>query len=322
MENDEENKPGRFKSAGLLFLIGTLLGFLYSVGVLFVTPKKYESTSIIQFRPPPEAAGQFDERAIATEAAILASPETMKEVAQSLELPREWEMDRDDVVTSLTSIVEVEPNDEGDLFEVTVIHPNPATARSIAKEVPIAYARRKKGEQRRVAEQELKELAKTILEQQDLIDESRDHLRMVVRESGHPNVKKEPMTRKDYLAFINGLSKDDRATKKVDLSLFEKAREDLDEKEETLELLAQKRIETKLKTSRLYEPIIIHGEAKHPRLAVFPNVSLGLLWGLGKGVVFGLVLVLSAVLFKRASKDKSESPEPREERPSDPADVW
>jgi uncharacterized protein involved in exopolysaccharide biosynthesis len=322
MENDEENKPGRFKRTGVLFLMGTLLGFLYSVGVLFVTPKKYESTSVIQFRPPPETAGQLDERAIATETAILASPKTMKEVSYSLNLPMKWSMDVDDVVTTLTNIVKIEPGGEGDLFEISVRHARADFSYLIANEVPLAYATRKKDERRQIAQQEATMLAKMLLEQRDLINESRANLRTIVHKSGLPRVDEESLTRKGFLAFFDGLPEDERAKRGAELVIFEEARKDLDAKEKTLEFLEQKRIETELKTSLIHEPIIIHGEAEQPRSAVFPNIGLGLLWGLGKGLIFGLVLVLSAALFKRATRGTSDVPEPRGERPSDPADVW
>ncbi len=56
-----------------MVLVGIALGFAYSLVVLFIMPKKYESSTIVEFRKPPEALAE-DEWSVANEVALMTSP--------------------------------------------------------------------------------------------------------------------------------------------------------------------------------------------------------------------------------------------------------
>ena len=89
-----------------------------------------------------------------------------------------------------------------------------------------------------------------------------------------------------------------------------------------MQRLKQQKIEENLKISHVYEPIVIRGKAVKPRAAVFPNVTLELWWGLGKGLILGVFLVLARALLKRATRGNGPAPETRKAAPADPADIW
>ncbi|MEJ6561819.1 MAG: hypothetical protein QNL77_02855 [Akkermansiaceae bacterium] len=110
------------------------------------------------------------------------------------------------------------------------------------------------------------------------------------------------MGRDNFMAFWNDLPSSEQEEKAGELEGFERAHEKLKKEREALVLLERREIEAELKRSRVYEPIMIHGRAMLPRSAVFPNVTLELCWGLGRGAVFGVVVVLAARLWKRATK--------------------
>ena len=93
MSSEEISESKCFANAGWLFLLGLVLGLVYSVVVLSITPEMYESSSQVEFKFPGDKAKNVDQGAQETEAAIMSSQATLEVVFADLNLEDKWGME-------------------------------------------------------------------------------------------------------------------------------------------------------------------------------------------------------------------------------------
>ncbi len=135
-----------------VILLTFLLVFMTAAVITSVIPEKYESTSVVQVHPSTIAITPFRGQSsvnpgsnmtaqyLQNEFETIIAPETLKKAAQMAQLPAQWEMDMDAVVSMLEGIVETTPRRGTDFIEINVRHASASDAKDIAEAVAEAYA--------------------------------------------------------------------------------------------------------------------------------------------------------------------------------------
>ena len=114
-----------------LFAIPLIL-FLAGGVVLYLTPTKYQSKAVFEYR---------GSRTPAEAAALLKSRNVQVDVADTLQLTQQWGYDRETVQTVLSTITETQIDPSSGQIEVSVTHTEKDSARDIAAELPKALDR-------------------------------------------------------------------------------------------------------------------------------------------------------------------------------------
>ncbi len=318
MSQDFVKSKTRGKSLWII-LITTILGFLYSVVVLTISPKKYESSVVVELKSTgvqEETSGQTD---LATFAGVITSGETMKEVAEALDLSSDWKMERDHVLMNLAQIVKVEPEEDSNFMRISVRHANPDTARDIANEIPFSYTKRlKKNRDAGFAKRVLK-LDELILRKEDVLEEYFKDLGTIARSSGIDHVEARDLTLGMFQKAFQTLPESEKAERMVTVR---KILEESEAARSAILLFRDERNQVELASTLPFEPLKIQTEAKRSYTASDPHITMGLAWGAGKGLVFGLVLALAAHFFLQSNKEDQEDSDPVRKKTPDPADVW
>lgn len=181
-----------------VILLTLLLVFMTAAVITYVMPKKFESTALIEVKPRGRLLSPFGvlgndtsgvtrmtPRFFETEFEKIRSNKSLEKVAEKLDLPRKWRMDKDDVVQTLKYRVVTTQNQRGtDLISIKARHMNKDDARDIAAEVARAYRDYRKEIEERDSDRALTELSKAVQEQEDKVEEKRKTLSNIVREKG------------------------------------------------------------------------------------------------------------------------------------------
>jgi hypothetical protein len=318
----EKKECGR--TALWMVLVGMAIGFAYSVVILFLTPKKYESSTIVEFCKPPEAASE-DEWSVANEVALITSPKLLMEVNEALNLCEQWQMDADQVVMVLTAITKVEAVDESDFQKITIRYASPEIAKDIACEFPKSYSRKKAAERRQKLVWKKSNLEAQIIGREDLVYDAGRSLRELLGGVGLVLSSGDQLERTTLADFYQSHPEKKAAAQAVDLDQYNAAWRDYASKQDTLKILQKERGKAILGETEPHVPLKVHGKAVRAKIAVFPNITEGLYWGLLKGLIFGLVLGALTLLFFKMKKGEEEEEEEvidSREREPDPADTW
>jgi capsular polysaccharide biosynthesis protein len=196
----------RQNSGGWLVLLLVLplicggIGFLAGAVIAYVSPKKYESRALVQVsqerisvdsRGLPELASQQGAsfQFLATEVAVITSRATLERVVERLDLAARWNLPPDQVVDLLSSLVTVERIPDTDLLTIRVRHTNAQDARDLAEAVAEAYADRRTERETDRAEQALQALDEELRKQEDVVEEKRKVLDIIVQGGGFPYVR-------------------------------------------------------------------------------------------------------------------------------------
>ena len=191
----------RQNSGGWLVLLLVLplicggIGFLAGAVIAYVSPKKYESRALVQVSPErisvdsrglPELASQQGAsfQFLATEVAVITSRATLERVVERLDLAARWNLPPDQVVDLLTGLVTVERIPDTDLLTIRVRHTNAQDARDLAEAVAEAYAARRTERETDRAEQALQALDEELRKQEDVVEEKRKVLDIIVQGGG------------------------------------------------------------------------------------------------------------------------------------------
>lgn len=314
----EKRKGGR--TALWMVLVGIPIGFTYSLVILFISPQKFESSTIVEFRKPPAALAE-DEWSVANEVALITTPKLFKDVSEELNLSQKWEMESDSVVIILRSITEVEAVDESDFQKITIRHASPDIVRDLAHEIPRSYSRSKRAERRLKLDLEQSIIEKQILSREDLVDDAERSLQELLGNVGLVLPSGEQLERTTLADFYQSHPEKKNAAQAVGLEQYEAAWRESASQQDHLKSLQKERGRAILGETKPHVAIVVHGEAVRPKMAVFPNYEEGLWWGLLKGLIFGLVLGALTLLFFKMKKGEEEVTRPRE-RDSDSADTW
>ena len=181
-----------------VILLTFLLVFMTAAVITSVMPEKYESTSVVQVHPsmitisPTGHSGQASIGSVMTrsymenEFETINAPETLRQAAETLDLPRLWSKDMDDVVLELRKMIRTNPRRGTDFIEITVRHSKPEEAKEIADAISTAYVKRRNDEERKRAEEALEALDDELTLQGDLVQEHRKELTVLIQQYGIP----------------------------------------------------------------------------------------------------------------------------------------
>jgi succinoglycan biosynthesis transport protein ExoP len=181
-----------------VILLTLLLVFMTAAVITYVMPKKFESTALIEVKPRGRLLSPFGvlgndtsgvtrmtPRFFETEFEKIRSNKSLEKVAEKLDLPRKWGMDKDEVVKLLKLKIVATQNQRGtDLISIKARHMNKDDARDIAAEVARAYRDYRKEIEERDSTRALTELSRAVQDQEDKVAEKRKTLSNIVREKG------------------------------------------------------------------------------------------------------------------------------------------
>jgi uncharacterized protein involved in exopolysaccharide biosynthesis len=266
--------PAKSSSRGCLLYSGIvivtfLLVFLTACVITYVMPKKFESTALVQVRPAAHQKGPITPQYLATEFQVMRANLTLKLVVQNLALTTRWNMREEDAIAVLQGIVDAQNIRGTDLIQIKVKHTDPEQARDIAKEIYLAYKKRREYNERKFIEDSLKELEKAIFDQADVVEEKRKQLDNILsRSNGNANDPTVLEVQKEF---------------------------------ETQTILLDK-MKEKLFIERIdATPYLLncelHEEPLLPQYPSSPNVTLNLILGAVSGLLLGLFFALLVRLF-------------------------
>ncbi|BDS08310.1 hypothetical protein NT6N_33500 [Oceaniferula spumae] len=137
--NVSQPKRGMFRRFWWMFLVMIPVGVLFGIGAgsiyAYVTPKKYESNTIIEIKRPP---GDFTSSvSLSTSIAALSARETLSDVSSSLDLEQRWKLNEDQVINRLESMIVASQRRGTDLIELKVRGSNRVDNMEIANRIPM-----------------------------------------------------------------------------------------------------------------------------------------------------------------------------------------
>jgi len=124
----------------LAAVAGPVIGLFVAAVMTYMMPKHYESTAMVQVVEDPRVAAL---PSLPTECKVIKTQKTLELVSEALELPTRWGMDRDQVLASLMTMIDVRNIPGTDLIVIKVRHTNAEDARDVAMEAAKAYRARR-----------------------------------------------------------------------------------------------------------------------------------------------------------------------------------
>ncbi len=177
-----------------VILLTLLLVFMTASVITYVMPPKYESFATIEVKPPertqplgtlagdkgPTMTPQF----FGTEFEKIKSRNSLTRVVEKLDLEKKWDMGSEQALATLKGIVKTQNIRGTDLISITVRHRKKEDARDVAFEVARAYKAYRTDLEGESLEKTISELNKAVREQVDHVEERRNVLTTITRDSG------------------------------------------------------------------------------------------------------------------------------------------
>ncbi|MGE9271419.1 MAG: GumC family protein [Verrucomicrobiales bacterium] len=178
-----------------IILLTFLLVFMTALVITYVTPKKYESTAVLQVRPRgasvevlpgvvSQTSAGMTQAFFPTEFEVIRSQKTLDLVIDGLNLTNHWQMEAEEVREQLRGMIDAQNIRGTDLIEVRVRAGNPTDAKMIADHVSEAYRMRRTELENQRSDEALIELKDAVLAQEDLVEEKRKVLTQLIRNEG------------------------------------------------------------------------------------------------------------------------------------------
>lgn len=281
--------------------VGMILGLFVAGVITFFMPRSFDSEGIIEVTQPPSIAPpekRLKPRSFSElEVGRIADPDILGIVADALELPAAWTMQRDEVVRELRKSVTCKMIPDTNLISVRVNCGKKQDARDIALEILGRY-------HERASRPSDPEMAKTLSELREQIHEQ--NLRVSASRDAIPS-RPSTFGAVDGLDDLNGEAEFEKNVRLL---------EDLEKKMQVLE----KSILPTLPT------ITLHQLPQIPEKVASPNVRLNLLIGLSAGLVASPLLTLPVVALVNRRRQRRiiepAPPPPPPEKTVSPEDEW
>jgi capsular polysaccharide biosynthesis protein len=188
----EVEKEKRIRHNGRRALLAIAACVAISFVVMRLQPWKQTSEAIIEVKPRQagmsplggdmsESSGRVTPQFFATEFEKIKSRKSLEKVAKNLDLPKRWEMDKEQAVANLKNSIRTENVPGTDLLKIQVRRSDKKEADEITREVAYAYKDYREQLERRDAERALAELNKAVRDQEDKVEERRKVLATIVR---------------------------------------------------------------------------------------------------------------------------------------------
>lgn len=300
-----------FKRFWWMFLVmlpvGAVIGLLVAAVITYVMPKKYESETVVELREP-TAAKETEEVPMGaenfkfhfrTELEKFRSSKTLGSVVEMLDLVQKWNMDKQEAIQILKSIVVTKQIDCTDLVSIRVRHTNKEDARDIAAEVAHAYKEERVETEKHNQEAVLQVLSKQVRDQEDKVEEGKAVVLAITKSKGLL-IGDEPSAGEAAREAVKNLP---------DMSDYADARRDLELQQKILEMLRMKRLNSELKFKLPSESVVVHDMAMIPQFPVSPNVTRNLALGSVGGLLLSPLMALLVILvlgqFKPSERPKN-----------------
>lgn len=186
----------------LLPVICGALGALVMGLVAYVTPRTYESRALVQVNPPipgldlfgaedgaESASVAMTDRFVATEVEVMTADETLRGVAERLDLGLRWQQPEDRAVLILHGCIRTSQIPGTDLVEIRVRRYSPEDAKDIAQAIVRAYRDRSIDMEMTRAQKTLEALDVELRYQEDRVEKNRKVLDTIVQVVGIPYVE-------------------------------------------------------------------------------------------------------------------------------------
>ncbi len=180
-----------------IILLTLMLVFMTAAVITYVMPKKYESTAVIEVKPPLpgmsplgsamseiSGASRMTPQFFGTEFEKIKSRNSLEKVVEGLQLVNRWNVDKETALTILKGVVNTQNIRGTDLISIRVRHTNKVDARDVTEEVARAYKDYRTELETKNAERQLHELNKAVRDQEDKVEERRKVLDTIVRTKG------------------------------------------------------------------------------------------------------------------------------------------
>lgn len=263
--------------------VGMVFGVMVAGIFTNVTPKKYESTVILEIRGRESMQGFSGQSHYSTEVGsdfVMKSRNVLLKTVERAGLMERWKMDQEATLNALKRIVEVERMPGTDLLCVRVIHTNNVDARDIADALAKSYRDYRKELLMRDVDKRVSELRKAVRDQEDRVEEARMVMLTITKMKGEGGGS-NPVDKEDYLY----------------------ARRDFETQNSILEQMKVK-LALEAVDGEIYETIVVHEEPVIASLPILPNIRFNLVMG---GLVGALIspffaLPLMAFLNRRSKR--------------------
>lgn len=318
---------------GVMALIGPIIGLMTSAVVTYVTPKMYESETVIEVKPlpsalleraqmlqgfsgtqsqplPPEipSGQQMTPQFFATEIEKIKSRNSLIQVIDNLQLTTRWHVDKETAIQILKGMVKSQNIQGTDLMIIRVRHTDKVAARDIAHEVVHAYKDDRNKLAIQDAEEGLQKLNKAVKEQEEKVEERRKILADIIRVNGKDIIIPEEETSEDLKLQqpVNpppdtektNPAENERDTtirRALDATDYVDAKRDYLTNQQLHQNLKLKQVSAEIESKIPYHSIDIHDEARIPFTPVSPNVTLNLLIGTIGGFLLSPLLSLLVI---------------------------
>lgn len=281
---------------GIILL--TFILALMMTGVIYsVAPPKYKSTAMVEIRPPGVAIAPTREQSastnpsvsrlfFATQTQIIVSEQVLKRAAERLEYVDRWNMEMQDVINVLRSVISVQEVRGTELVAIDVLHKNADEAKQIAERVTEAYREVRENEERQRIVDALQELRDSVRDQGDIVEMKREALTRFVEENNIIYTPGSAVARKDqevesYIMAQQSLQnrEEEQLNVETQIAQLESMRDDqLLEYASQIDLpenVVKRLYPTLLEMRRNREAAIVNGlGARHPQiLAIDKNIE-------------------------------------------------
>ena len=296
----------RRKMILLPLLVGGALGCLYGWLLALAETKEYESTVVVEVKLKGVSEDAIERQRFANEFEILASAETLRQLARDFQLQEKWGRDRDSVIKVLLGAIKTEQLKGTSLVRLSVTNIDPEMALSLARGLPKAYMARKALLRQTAFEERMSELTPLLRNRQDEQGDKYDALMEVSQELGIPYLKDESLMKQAHLKLVKDYSESDLLDLGAKMERFDEAREEFEESAKRAEKLKAKIKEEVFRSLDVPEALVIH---EQPRLPLTPKRIEGLgkriaiagSWGLFWGAVAGFLSVALSASKRRAA---------------------
>ena len=282
----------------MMAVIGPAIGWIAAAVITYVTPKRYESRAVIEVRlRNPGQAGAVDRatspndgwmpRSLATEMEVIKSHNVLEQVVQNLELVSRWSVDRESAIRILGAIVSTSNINGTELIEIRTRCTNKFDAKDITMGVAKSYISYRESIEFRTAEGRMKELQKTVWDQEDKVEDRRKIIFNIVKNKGiHVNMP-EDGTKTTYKE-----SAAEPPANALDIQEYIDAKRDLESDAQLLQMMKLKLVEGKISSQMPYDAIVIHDPPVCEDNPISPNITLNLVLGPVLGLLLSPLLAL------------------------------
>ncbi len=179
-----------------VIILTLLLVFMTAAVITYVMPPRYQSIATIEVKPPATIISPFDHLSsqgtmgrvtpnfFQTEFEKIMSRNSLKRVVDELGLTQRWGLDEEQVVNTLSGIVDVQARRGTELVDIKVRHRVPADARDVAASVARSYQEYRNETESESIQKGFAEMKRQIRIQEDTVEQERKLLAQILKTRG------------------------------------------------------------------------------------------------------------------------------------------